>query len=95
MATAPLRAMVAAAPATAVARLTALPAPEEPVIPPEAAIPAAEATAKSQTRQQGVVNEVKVRGGKGVLNGTPFLIWYDATLPLASRPPDTSGGRAR
>ncbi|MFZ0296888.1 MAG: hypothetical protein WAM13_00935, partial [Candidatus Sulfotelmatobacter sp.] len=52
--------------------LTALPAPEAPVIPPEAAIQAAEATTKSQTCQQGVVNEVKVRGGKGVLNGTPF-----------------------
>jgi hypothetical protein len=74
VATAPLPVTAAAAPATVAAHLTARPAPEAPVIPPEAVIPAAEATTKSQTCQQGVVNEVKVRGGKGVLNGTPFLL---------------------
>jgi hypothetical protein len=65
--------------ATAAALLTARPAPEEPVIPlveaatPQAAaIRAAEATTKSQLVSK-VVSEVKVRGGKGVLNGTPFL----------------------
>jgi hypothetical protein len=47
-------------------------------MPQEAAIPAAEATTNSRTCQQGVVNEVKVRGGKGVLNGTPFLLFRPA-----------------
>ncbi|MGC2792222.1 MAG: hypothetical protein WA899_09395, partial [Candidatus Sulfotelmatobacter sp.] len=41
-----------------------------------------EATTKSAA-DVGDVNEVKVRGGKGVLNGTPFLICLTSRQPAA------------
>jgi hypothetical protein len=48
-----------------------------------AAIPVAAATIRSADVASKVVIEVKVRGEKGVLNGTPFLIWCHAGLPLS------------
>ena len=50
-----------------------IPRPEPDTPPVAADIPVAEVTTRFRLRSK-VVSEVKVRGGKGVLNGTPFFI---------------------
>src|SRR5271168_2706906 len=86
-ATTPRQATAAAMVAIAAALLTRLPALVAPVILPVAAvIPAAEATTKSQSCRQ-VVSEVKVRGGKGVLNGTPFSFLQSSSKTTAAHKP--------